>query len=174
MKRILFSFLMGLCFLTLTSTPAWAKTCKPKPDSFYYSEDSSRHRSGEYFVAWEGGIPVVYYYSYRIKSLKSVVVAAEFNKVKGGWTFYGKVPHSLIEVVHWHWKEHKTAYKNCLGDYAWRSGNYYYAPYRTKHKDNPAFNWVIIGPRGPHHGVLQDYKKKKYKLKKKNLIRKKK
>jgi len=142
MKRILFSFLMGLCFLSMTVTETYAKTCKSAPDSFYYGRSSVN--KGGYFVVWEREVPMIYF---RNQGSMISLVAAEFNKSQDSWIYHGRVPNTLIEIVHWHWKQHKEAYKKCLGDYAWQRKKYYYAAYRSRLLNNPAYNWIVVSPR---------------------------
>jgi len=142
MKRILFSFLIGLCFLSLIATESYAKACKPTPDSFYY--DRSSANKGGYFVAWEREVPMIYF---RNRGSMISLVAAEFNKSQDSWIYHGRVPKTLIEIVHWHWKQHKETYKKCLGTYAWQRKKYYYAAYRPRLLNNPAYNWIVVSPR---------------------------
>jgi len=178
MKRVLFSFLLVAC-LSLPGAELSAKTCKPSPDSFYFGKSPSKR--GNYFVAWRHGAPIIYFYRANQPSPKSVrnfeplLIAAEFDKRKSVWVFYGKVPRSLVKTVHRHWEQHKTAYKACLGDYAWQNGNYYYAPYRMHRQNSPAYNWVLINPHKDAFGKviiikpklkLNPRKKKRKKLKK--------
>jgi len=142
MKRILFSFLIGLCFLSLTAAESYAKTCKSAPDSFYYGRSSAN--KGGYFVAWEREVPMIYF---RNQGSMISLVAAEFNKSQNSWIYHGRVPNALIEIIHWHWKQHKEAYKKCLGARAWQRKSYYYAAYRPRILNNPAYRWIVVSPQ---------------------------
>jgi len=172
MKRLLFSFLIGACVLSLMPKELSAKTCKSTPNSFYYGENSSN--TGEYFVAWEHGVPIIYFYSFKVLTPKSPLVAAEYNKTQGVWVFHGRVPDSLIKMVHKRWLTHKTAYKACLGDYAWQYGHYHYAPYRSHRSNSPTYNWVVVNPRKAYPRRVLIFKPKLKLHPKKNKRKKKK
>ena len=151
MKHKLFSFLAATCLLLTAATSSHAKTCKSVPDAFYYSDTAAV--ADEYFIAWVHGSPVVYFYSKMTshpEAPATLMVAAEFDKFQEVWVFHGPVPEYLIKVVHEKWRLHQNSYKSCVGDTAWKSNKYYYAPYRPNYLKHPTYNWVVIEPSSPN------------------------
>ena len=131
----LLSFLVLLAF---ANQAAHARPCDPTPPPLHYEVGGV-----EYIASWHNSTtPRIYFNMFpwgNTIDYRRALVIAEFDTRFNVWLFHGYVDAGFVKDIHRHWREHRRAYRHCMG----YSADYYYKPYHSHYN----YRWFQRQPR---------------------------